>query len=92
MKQIKRSKKLRDEYLNTLKVKTKCEYCKKETFLTQNDDYYFEVHHINFLSIDGKDELSNMIALCPECHKKAHFSKEIDELKREFQNLKNKNN
>lgn len=52
-----------------------CEHCEKEApFLRISDStYYLEVHHILPLSRGGKDNLENVIALCPNCHRHAHF-------------------
>lgn len=37
-----------------------------------------DIHHVVFKSQGGKDEISNLIALCRECHIKAH-NKELTE-------------
>lgn len=37
-----------------------------------NGKPYLEAHHIVPLAEDGPDELSNMVALCPNCHRKMH--------------------
>ena len=34
---------------------------------------YLEVHHWNPLSDGGDDTIENAVALCPNCHKEAHF-------------------
>jgi 5-methylcytosine-specific restriction endonuclease McrA len=31
-----------------------------------------DIHHIKYKSRGGKDEISNLIALCRYCHNKAH--------------------
>jgi len=62
-----------------------------ETFCSRNHDgNYVEVHHLvpmhaqeNNLFIDGDqlvslDQLSNLIVLCPICHAKLHYGKEVD--------------
>lgn len=51
-----------------------CEYCEKEApFKKKNEDPYLEVHHIIPLSENGDDTVGNAMALCPNCHKEAHF-------------------
>jgi 5-methylcytosine-specific restriction protein A len=32
-----------------------------------------EVHHIQWLSNDGDDTIDNIVALCPNCHRKMHI-------------------
>lgn len=34
---------------------------------------YLEVHHMKPLSQGGEDTVENALALCPNCHRKAHF-------------------
>lgn len=44
-------------------------------FLKKNSkEPYLETHHIIPLSKGGKDEISNVIALCPNCHRKKHYA------------------
>lgn len=52
-----------------------CEECKnKAPFIRKSDNTpYLEVHHIIPLSENGDDTVENCIALCPNCHRKAHF-------------------
>lgn len=33
---------------------------------------YLEAHHIKWLSKGGADEIDNIVALCPNCHRKIH--------------------
>lgn len=52
----------------------RCEHCKNVApFLTGAGLPYLEVHHVIPLSQDGADRLENVLALCPNCHRKAHF-------------------
>ncbi|MFY8351483.1 HNH endonuclease [Pseudoalteromonas sp. SSM20] len=52
-----------------------CEKCKnKAPFVRKKDKSpYLEVHHIIPLAEGGDDLLENTIALCPNCHRNAHF-------------------
>ena len=58
-----------------LRARGFCERCKeKAPFLRKsNGSPYLEVHHIIPLSEDGTDTLENVLALCPNCHRKVHF-------------------
>ena len=52
-----------------------CGGCKKlAPFIRRSDSSpYLEAHHIIPLAIGGEDTVSNAIALCPNCHRKAHY-------------------
>lgn len=51
-----------------------CELCLKPApFIGLDDKPYLEVHHVLPLAQGGLDVLSNTIALCPNCHRKAHY-------------------
>lgn len=54
-----------------------CEKCKKSAPFTKDIDNkpYLEVHHIIPLADDGDDTIENAIALCPNCHRHAHYGK-----------------
>ncbi|WP_271270522.1 HNH endonuclease [Aliamphritea hakodatensis] len=53
-----------------------CESCKLPApFETTQNAPYLEVHHVNKLSDGGPDHPDFVIALCPNCHRKAHYSK-----------------
>lgn len=53
----------------------KCEGCSQDApFLSSDGTPYLEVHHVTPLSAGGADEVSNAVALCPNCHRKAHYS------------------
>ena len=52
-----------------------CERCNNEApFLRRtNNEPYLEVHHINQLADGGEDTVDNAIAVCPNCHREAHY-------------------
>lgn len=51
----------------------KCELCGYNApFNDLNDSPYLEAHHIIWLSKNGKDSNDNIVALCPNCHRKMH--------------------
>ena len=53
----------------------RCEKCQAKAPFTKrsNGQPYLEVHHIIPLSQGGLDSLSNVISLCPNCHREVHF-------------------
>ncbi len=52
-----------------------CEACEMPApFVTIEGSGFLEVHHIHRLADEGPDIPSNVIALCPNCHRKAHYS------------------
>lgn len=59
-------------------------------FVTSKGKPFLETHHIQWLSKGGKDCLNNMVALCPNCHRKMHFlndKKDIALLKKRVRDL-----
>ena len=42
---------------------------------------YLEVHHIVWLAKGGADALENVVALCPNCHRKMHINPNDDDIK-----------
>lgn len=53
----------------------RCEKCLQPAPFRRTSDGspYLEVHHRVRLADGGEDTLSNAIALCPNCHRQAHF-------------------
>ena len=62
-----------------LRASGTCETCKsKAPFLRSSDGTpYLEVHHKVQLSSGGHDTVANAIAICPNCHRRAHFGSEL---------------
>lgn len=60
-----------------------CEGCKKPAPFRTSKGPYLECHHLHRLADGGPDHPANVIALCPNCHRAAHFSVE----RKEFNNL-----
>lgn len=53
-----------------------CEYCNNPgPFEDLKGNLFLEVHHIHRLADDGPDSPQNVAAICPNCHKEAHFGK-----------------
>lgn len=59
------------------RAKGKCEMpgCGYIPFETERGEAYLEGHHIEPLSEGGDDELLNVAALCPVCHRELHYGK-----------------
>lgn len=51
----------------------RCEYCDALGFKRSDGSHFVEAHHIIHLSKQGPDTLDNVIALCPNHHREAHF-------------------
>lgn len=62
----------------------KCEFCGELGFLLPSGDRYLETHHIIRLASQGPDTVSNVIALCANDHREAHFGKNAEMLERRF--------
>ena len=51
-----------------------CELCdKKAPFVKSNGNPFLEVHHAVPLAEGGPDTIENAFALCPNCHREAHY-------------------
>ena len=51
-----------------------CEFCNQNApFQTIKNEPYLEVHHIFRLADEGPNCPKNVAALCPNCHRKAHY-------------------
>ncbi len=77
-----RSREVREQALR--RAKGCCEYCGTKGFITKAGSIYLESHHIVPLSEGGVDDVTNVIALCPNHHREAHFSKNVSELRKHF--------
>lgn len=73
-----RSSKIKEYAL--LRGEGKCENCNENApFLNSQEIPFLEVHHIFSLSDGGPDHPLNVAAICPNCHREAHYgiNKEI---------------
>jgi 5-methylcytosine-specific restriction protein A len=54
-----------------------CEHCSAPApFVTRDGTAYLEVHHVKPLADGGADTVENAVAVCPNCHRAAHYSKD----------------
>lgn len=54
----------------------RCEFCGAEGFERDDGSRFVEAHHIIHLAKQGPDTLENVIGLCPNHHREAHFGKD----------------
>lgn len=51
-----------------------CDLCKQlAPFVMADAEPYLESHHVVWLSHGGVDLIQNVVALCPNCHRKMHY-------------------
>ncbi|MDB4793218.1 HNH endonuclease [bacterium] len=53
-----------------------CEGCGDEAPFQTRNGPYLECHHVYRLADGGPDHPKNVIALCPNCHRRAHYSQD----------------
>ncbi len=58
-----------------------CEHCGEQGFMTSGEGFYLETHHVIPLSEGGADHVSNVVAICPNDHRKAHHSLQKSEIR-----------
>jgi len=58
----------------------KCELCNEPGFVTAAGSIYLETHHVVPLADNGPDHPSNVVAICPKDHRRAHYAADRDEI------------
>ena len=58
-----------------------CELCGERGFFTSSGSIYLETHHVISLADDGPDHEANVVAICPQDHRRAHFAADRDEIR-----------
>lgn len=77
-------------YLRDARVRAKvikmaegcCECCGELGFVTENGERYLESHHVVEVSQRGPDSPTNIVAVCPSCHRKAHYAADRSQIER----------
>lgn len=65
-----------------------CEYCGNSAPFNKLDGTpYLEPHHTTQLSDDGPDHPSCVIALCPNCHRRAHHAEDAEAFNSQLKRL-----
>lgn len=74
----------RDPYLKEMVkriAKGRCQLCGNEApFVDKNNEPYLEEHHVKQLSDGGEDKMENVVAICPNCHRKMHVINNEDDV------------
>lgn len=73
----------RDPYLKQMVKRIadgKCQYCGNNApFFDKQGEPYLEAHHVIRLADGGSDAIDNIVAICPNCHRKVHvLNDEVD--------------
>lgn len=79
---FRRDPKVRDAVL--LLARGHCERCGQQGFLTITGDRYLETHHVVGVAERGPDTTDNVVAVCPTCHRQAHFAADRVQVEREL--------
>lgn len=59
-------------------AKGKCQMCGEEApFYDKDKKPYLEEHHVKRLADSGSDTMNNVVALCPNCHRKVHVLNDV---------------
>lgn len=64
-----------------------CELCGQKGFTTQAGTIYLETHHVVPLSEQGEDSIANVVAICPNDHRRAHFGEEASDIRQRLLTL-----
>lgn len=64
-------------------AKGSCELCaSRAPFRTSDGSPFLETHHVRELATGGSDTVENSVAVCPNCHRALHHSRERAKLRR----------
>lgn len=67
--------------------KGRCELCGRSGFPMANGAVYLETHHVVPLALGGPDADNNVVALCADDHRRAHFAMDREEITDRLQAL-----
>ena len=62
----------------------RCEWCSERGFVMTDGCIYLETHHVTPLAEGGLDTDDNVVALCPNHHREAHFGRRKTGIKQEL--------
>ena len=49
-------------------------------FITATGQLFLEVHHVKSLADKGSDRIENAVAICPNCHRAFHHSRDKEKM------------
>lgn len=58
-----------------------CQLCGQPGFRTAAGTVFLETHHVVPLSEGGADRLDNVVAICPNDHREAHYGRDAERIK-----------
>ncbi len=64
-----------------------CELCNEPGFITAAGSVYLETHHVVPLANNGPDHPTNVVAICPKDHRRAHYAADRDEIAVQLKNI-----
>ena len=70
-----------------LRAKGQCELCGRPGFKMHSGALYLETHHVVPLAVGGLDADSNVVALCADDHRRAHYAFDRDQLATQLSTL-----
>lgn len=57
----------------------RCEHChRRAPFVDDDERPFLEVHHVRRVADGGLDTPTNAVAICPNCHREAHYGRDRD--------------
>lgn len=77
-----RSRAIRDAVL--ARASGVCELCGKRGFQTAAGTVFLETHHVVPLSENGTDRVENVVAICPNDHREAHYGRDAGLIKEQL--------
>ena len=64
-----------------LRAKGRCQFCGAAGFQLLNGSVFLETHHVIPLAEGGLDSVGNVVALCPNHHREAHYGGESEAIR-----------
>lgn len=79
---LQRDRVVREQVL--LRAFGRCEYCGSPGFKLPSGAIFLETHHVVPLAKGGTDRTSNVVAICPNDHREAHYGSRATEMRDEL--------